>query len=240
MNNEQCSKTSDKLLCSSIEKSNDKKMLLVGDSHSRVLLNPFLEHQRIRKTFSAYFSSNDGCYFFDPRVVPKLELSSMDGCSKHNLLLTNWISKNDPELIIIAVRSTILTSIPDHIGDRSDFYKVETASFDKLLKAFSGKIIIVTPNPEFLQGTVIQQLLNLRVGLDRTDLLDRNWTENYALANKGRVSIVDSTQAICGLQECQRTTLMDLYFDNDHLNLDGAEKVFAVIKKNPNFQAITS
>ena len=242
VDNAHCRKSSIELLCSSIEKTKSKKILLIGDSHARVLLNPFLDYQKSNNDFSANYSSSDGCFFFKPTLLSftkKIGEGSAP-CAEHNRLVFDWISQNNPDLVIIATRSSIRSSIHTYFTSRAHFHRVQAASLDRLLEAFTGKIIIVTPNPDFSQRAVFQQLLGGQVDFDRTDLLDRNWAEKYSLDSKGRVSIVDSTQVICGLNECQRSALMKLYFDNNHLNLHGAEKVFAAIKKNPNFQSITS
>jgi peptidoglycan/LPS O-acetylase OafA/YrhL len=194
-------------------KNLQKSVLILGDSHARALAGSIVSSEKITDE-AIFLSLNDGCRFSLPIF------GGEESCASANDATLSWIKRNNPKLIIVTGRA---------IGDEGKSWnrrQVEfLASYNVILRESEADLIVVGPNLEFSPVDYFQTLSGHLTEFDVLSQKENAFLkpEIERLANK-RIEFVDPNTYLC-VSGCTRASLLKFYFDNDHLNSQGTDKV---------------
>ncbi len=207
-----CNESSESV-CHYQGKNFQKSVLILGDSHARALAGSIVSSEKITDE-AIFLSLNDGCRF---------SLSMFGGeesCASANTAALSWIKRNNPKLIIVTGRA---------IGGEGKSWNHRQAeflsSYNAILRESEADIIVVGPNLEFSTVDYFQTLSGDQTGFDEFSQKENSFLKPAIerLANR-RIEFVNPNTYLCATG-CTRESLLKFYFDNDHLNSQGTDKV---------------
>lgn len=226
-----------------------KKALLIGDSHARHLGKTFfIEASRMH--YQPVIWTQSGCQFVLPSSISSDEFRNLEekygvrhkgetqSCFQHNLQIVTWLQRNPNTVVVTTFRSTSMVAID--LGIEPTLYRGLLAKNLKGLEKLSKNLIVIGPNPEYLDsakffggGTLIWQspyeriakARVLRMNMSPYAFQDDNYYE-VDLGNRSGITYISAVRIFCNPENCIRKRAGKwLYTDVDHLSIFGTKMI---------------
>lgn len=221
--------------------NSNRKSLLIGDSHARMIGQEFVKVMK-KNSFDAGIFSKSGCQFILPinlallkneRFNQEFKKHTRNGlsCEQHNLKILNLAKKNHFEYIFVSQRSTSMVE-----GDFDldlNAYRTVILNSLKELSIFT-KVVLILPTPEFpdsvhffsgnlllWQKPYIASRFFPQKEMIANSFADENWFVQKIIYMP-QVFFIRTSDLYCRSFLCSRWNGSWLYSDFDHLSLKGS------------------
>jgi hypothetical protein len=221
-------------------------LLLWGDSHSNAILPAFVTYAE-RRGLSLAFAGRFGC----PPLLDTWRANDAvsQGCRKFNDAVRDFISANNVAVVVLAARWSAMTDgnetllDEEHAGaGREQTRIVFERGLARTIDALQDRrVVILEQVPQHKARVANAYLVLSRIGgsIDSVaasltahdsrqqftaEVLDR-------VATKGNVLRIDPAERLCAGKHCiVQSDGKLLYFDHNHVNLDGSLFVYPFIR----------
>ena len=200
-----------------LERDAKNSIMLVGDSHANAISQSFIEIAR-QVNLEPIVISGRGC-----RLEPAHSYEFSTPCDKYMKSVKQLALKENVKYIVISQRGFVADGSASPRDRARSFISAASE-----LKTNTNQVLILGPNPEFLtnrsQGTFFS-LFQKNVYKKTNEFHEFEQEDNYLnkLAAIEGIEYLSSSLKICNGKEC---VIKDdgkyLYWDENHLSLDGA------------------
>jgi len=226
------------------------RVMLVGDSMAGMLA-VMLEDLAEVKQLDLAVSVRGACPFA-PQTLYQYQFQMADmsesakSCAERSLATKAFMRDWQPDIVIVVNRLHRYLVQPSGTPTTERTSEV-WAALDEMLSETLGiarAVILVDGFPEFPEGSFVRSeitLLNLLLGRAESfvpsrspeQLLERRINARLATKYQNRVVILDPYESLCEATYCQSSAgSRNFYFDDNHLTIDGANKL------SPSFDAL--
>lgn len=216
-------------VCTNNIVNSKRTVLLIGDSHAAAIsrmFNSVLSDANI----NGLVISGRGCQIFE-----RVELLLDGGCRDYRIQVIKYLEMHPGTEVLLFQRSS---SIEFNTIKNDSLYMRGVFRGLQQIKSYASKVYVLGPNPEFppgfSQGTFLGLFSN--EGYFERDKMVRNsfYDGNYFLKTLGKNGIryFDTSEIFCNYEKCKyKHKNKFLYWDENHLSLDGAEFLRSAIVK---------
>lgn len=241
-----CYSLEGKAPCILTDKTYESRILLIGDSHARHLSVTF-RRAAIAANSTPVSWTQSGCQFILPETLELNKWKTLvekygivhkgesQSCFEHNQQIINWLSRNKSD-VLLTFRSTSM--VQNDLGIDPNIYRNLLIKNFQILGAHARKLIIIGPNPEYLDhsrffggGTLIWQseyepdasIKVARGAISANAFKDNDYLAKR-LAKSRKVSFINGINPFCNERSCIRKLGRNwLYTDVDHLSVFGTD-----------------
>jgi peptidoglycan/LPS O-acetylase OafA/YrhL len=200
-----------------------KSILLIGDSHAAAVSRAVIELGK-NNDMKTFVSTFQGCGFvlnrdkFNPRYdYPFLNQSCLD----HNLSIIDFISTNNPTVIILVQHSSSIMVEPNNSESRFQYNDMVLSSLLEI-QGVKNNIILVGSGPEYIdQNSWVQKVFGVRKNIYSNIPFEDNVYWKNATLNV--FYYLDTLKTFCPQNVCSNKSDKGwLFQDRDHLSELGA------------------
>lgn len=212
--------------------SHGKKILLIGDSFAGHLVET-IKDLGTESGYNVAIWVDLPCDMDFSNDTPGSYAYS--DCAKKNILIYDWIKRNNPDVIILS----------DFITNNNELIRIKKVS--SILKKMTPKLILIENNPIFpdentffRSRTLLSQLFNPSYDLDFDKFVPVNdmqlsykrFADNLSFWARGNnLTTISSWDLFCSEFNCFRYGDGDWYFsDYNHFSIEGAKKLSPLLK----------
>lgn len=218
---------SDTKLCIIHRAKSNENVLIVGDSHANALVET-LKNSLEAKKKNGYIISGRGCR------IQRTYNDFNKSCNNYMKLISNAVNELKPKVMIIAQRSNFgYESI-----SRTEYHS-DLETFIKEYSKIVDRMVVITPNPEFFKGSGQPSLIELwkesqttenpqnliKISKIDGDIIIRKYSKDQKIRIINSFDLFCSKTLKCFTQENNKI----LYWDSNHLSIDGAFKYNKVL-----------
>jgi len=196
----------------------ENSIMLVGDSHANAISRSFIEIAR-QLNLKPIVISGRGC-----RLEPMGSYGFSTPCDRYMKSVKLLSLKENVKYIVISQRGFAADGSTSWRNGATSFIRAGTE-----LHTNTNQVLILGPNPEFLtnrsQGT-FSNLFQKNVYKKTNEFHEFEQEDNYLnkLAAINGIEYLSSSSIFCNKHECViKNDGKYLYWDENHLSLDGAE-----------------
>ncbi len=218
----------------------DVKVATFGDSHTVELAYALADELREKKVKVKHYSFS-GC----PPMFERKDAAAVPFCTEWtNAALENIIENKDIQLVVVSYRINlalygghegVFPSLPDDFrdnpGERSERWNSYIRSLDKLI-ASGKKVVLVLQAPELPQPIDHLIIKSHDPEHDIPGVSADWWKRRQSFVSQHiddlpkKVMIIDPAKYFCDGELCYATKNgVSLYFDDDHMSVEGARIV---------------
>jgi len=228
------------------KRTENESILLIGDSHARHL-GLTLRNVANQAKIKSLIWTQSGCQFILPETLHNagwdtliekygvIHKGETQSCFRHNEQIIEWLKKHNATTLL-TFRSTSMAENDLNI-EPVEFRKLLIDNI-KLLSRYSKKVIVIGPNPEYLDhprffggGTLIWQgeyESHAPIRVARNKMSPNAFLDNEFLSIKvmslKNVHFINGVDTFCNIKYCIRKINNKwLYTDVDHLSYYGTQ-----------------
>lgn len=240
--------------CVLTENTKGRRILLIGDSHARHLSLTFRE-AAIGANSTPITWTQSGCQFILPETLELNEWKTLvekygivhkgetQSCFEHNQQIIEWLNQNKSD-VVLTFRSTSM--VQKDLGINPKIYRELLIKNFQILSNHARKLIIIGPNPEFLDhsrffggGTLIWQseyesVAPIKVYRDAmsSNAFEDNEYLTSRLSKSNNITFTSGIAPFCTEKSCIRKLGQNwLYTDVDHLSVFGTNQYLNQLTK---------
>lgn len=198
-----------------------RTVLLIGDSHAAAISRTFNNLMKEAKLKGVVISGR-GCQIYE-----SIENLSKDGCRDYRVKLLNYLKMHPKTEVLLFQRSS---SIEFNAMKNDVLYLQGVLKGMLEIKQYSSKLYVLGPNPEFPSGLSQGTFLGLfhKEGyFPRNKMIQNSFSDGEYFLNtlkRNHINYFDTSNKFCSATKCKyKQENKYLFWDENHLSLDGAE-----------------